>query len=181
MTQRLVIGVGGAGCYLANQIQSKISCDSLAINRIPHLLNDYSFSNKIEITEQVFSSDILDEAYVAALLLDIKNHLKNSSVLVLAMGLGGYIGSTLGVAIAKLANSMGINMVCAIYKPFAFETPRHKASLTALEELRSFVDELIVHDHSTNLPASDQTQSVQHYFIAAGESMTNDVVRKLAA
>lgn len=181
MTQRLVIGVGGAGCYLANQIQSKISCNSLAIDRIPHLLNNYTFSNKIEITGQVCNSDILDEAYMATLLLDIKNHLKDSSVLILAIGLGGYIGTTLGVAIVKLANSIGINVVCAVYKPFAFEIPRHKASLNALEELGSCVNELVVHDHSVSLPIANQSQSMLHYFVAAGESMTNEVVSKLVA
>lgn len=88
MTQRLVIGVGGAGCYLANLIQSKILCSSLAIDRIPHLINDYSFSTKIEITEQFCNSDILDEAYIAALLLDIKKPLKRFFCACVSDGVG---------------------------------------------------------------------------------------------
>lgn len=55
MTKIFVLGAGGAGCYLANQIQSKISCNSLAIDRVPHLLNDYSFANKIEISAQDYN------------------------------------------------------------------------------------------------------------------------------
>lgn len=182
MTKIFVLGVGGAGCYLADQIQFKIPCNSLAIDRTSHLLDGYSFANKIEISEQDFNKDVLSESYKASLLQNIQKHLKDSSVLVLAMGLGGYIGTTLGVAIAKLANSMGVNVVCAVYQPFAFEVPRHKTSLTALAELRACVDdELVVHDHAINLSTTEQSQSLQKYFIAAGDSLTNDVVRKLVA
>lgn len=95
------------------------------------------------------------------------------------MGLGGYIGTTLGVAIAKLANSMDINVVCAVYKPFAFETPRHKTSLTALEELRACVDELVVHDHAVSQPTADQSQSLLEYLLASGELMADKVSSKL--
>jgi cell division GTPase FtsZ len=181
MIKIVVIGVGGAGCYLANQIQSKISCNSLAIDRIPHLLDDYNFANKIEISAQDYNGDVLDALYKNTLLQDVQKHLRNSSILVLAIGLGGYIGTTLGVELAKLARSMEIKIICVAYKPFAFEIPRHKTSLNALEELRVFVNELIVHDHSVRLPVADQSQSMRHYFVTAGESMTNEVVRKLVA
>ena len=53
--------------------------------------------------------------------------------------------------------------------------------LNCTEELRVFVNELIVHDHSVRLPVADQSQSMRHYFVMAGESMTNEVVRKLVA
>jgi len=114
-------------------------------------------------------------------LQDVQNHLKGMSVLVLSIGLGGYIGTTQGIAIAKLAGSMSVNVVCAVYKPFAFEVPRHRASLNALEELRVCVNELIVHDHAVTFSVADQSQSMLHYFVAAGEAMTNEVVSKLVA
>ncbi len=183
MTQKLIMGVGGAGCYLANQIQSKVSCNSLAIDRAPHLLSDYNFSNKIEIAEQIFSGGIIDEDYMAALLLDIKNQLKGSSVLVLAIGLGGYIGTTLGVAIAKLANSMGVNVVCIVYLPFAFEgAKRRQVSLSALNELRACAAEVVVHDHNVEIAsAEDPSQSLLDYFKAANESLMDDINVKLLA
>ena len=181
MTSVVMIGVGGAGCYLANQIQSKISCNSLAIDRAPHLLNDYSFSNKIAITEQGYDGDVLDESYKAALLLDIKNHLKDSSVLVLTIGLGGYIGTTLGIDIATLARNQGIKIICVTYKPFAFEVARHQIAFNALEELQVLVDELVIHDHATGLSAVNQSQPLLDYFIAAGETMVNEVRGRLTA
>lgn len=124
-------------------------------------------------------ADALHVRYKNTLLQDVQKHLKNSSILVLAIGLGGYIGTTLGVELAQLARDMGIKIICVAYKPFAFEAARHQVAFNALEELRACVDELIIHDHATSLPTIDQSQSLLDYFIAAGETMVNEVGGRL--
>src|SRR5690606_3480642 len=103
--------------------------------------------------------------YKDALLQSVQMHLISSSIVVLAIGLGGYLGTTLGVEVACLARSRGKKIICVAYKPFAFETSRHQATFDALEKLQACVDELIVHDHATGLSTANQSQSVRDYFI----------------
>jgi len=174
MTNKLVIGIGGAGCYLASQIQSKISCHSLAIDKTGNFVGNHVFDKKMEIAEQDYNYSFLNESFKTTLVHDVQQHIKNYSTLVLPIGLGGYLGTTLGVEFARFVKSMGIKTIAVVYLPFAFEKPRHKISLQALADLRACVDDLIIHDHATQL-VLNESQSMLDYFIAAGQSMVNQL------
>ena len=179
---RVVIGVGGAGCSLAAHIQKKTSFDSLAIDRAQYL-PDHNFTNKIEISEQMSAGHKLPDSYKQEILQAVEKHLIGSSAIVLAVGLGGNLGTALGIEIAKLARKMGINVVCAAYLPFDFEgAKRRQVSLSALNELRMCTDEIVVHDNSVEIVSVESpSQSLLDYFKAANESLMDDVNAKLVA
>ena len=181
MSKVLIIGVGGAGCSLAAHIQEKTSFDSLAIDRVQYLL-DHNFTNKIEISEQLSAGHELPASYKHEILQAVEKHLSDSSI-VLTVGLGGNLGTSLGIEIAKLARKMGVNVVCAAYLPFAFEGPkRRQVSLRALDELQICANEIVVHDNSVEIVSAESpSQSLLDYFKAANESLTNNVSAKLSA
>lgn len=181
MINKLVIGIGGAGCYLANQIQSKFPCRSMAIEKTGNFAESYNFNHKLEISEEDYKNTHLNESYKTALLENIQKYLQDSSMLVLTAGLGGYLGTTMTIEVAKLAKSMGIKTIGVVYMPFAFETPRHEVSAKALTDLRTYVDELVIHDHATQLPLEpSKSKTLLNYFIEAGESMVNQLNNKLS-
>lgn len=179
---RVVIGIGGAGCSLAAHIQKKTSFDSLAIDRAQYL-PDHNFTNKIEISEQMSAGHKLPDSYKQEILQTVEKHLSRSSSMVLAVGLGGKLGTDMGVEIAKLARKIDVNVVCVAYLPFAFEgAKRRQVSLSALNKLRMYTDEILVHDHADEIAAVEGlSQSLLDYFKAANESLTDCVNAKLLA
>jgi cell division GTPase FtsZ len=182
MADIIVIGIGGAGCSLAAHIQKKVSFDSLAIDRAQYL-PDHNFTNKIEIPEQMSAGHELPDSYKQEILQAVEKHLSGSSSVVLAVGLGGNLGTALGIEVAKLASNMGIKVVCAAYLPFAFEGgKRRQVSLNALNELRMCTDEIVVHDNSVEIVSAESpSQSLLDYFKAANESLMKNVNAKLLA
>lgn len=179
---RVVIGVGGAGCSLAAHIQKKTSFASLAIDRAQYL-PDHNFTNQLEISEQMSAGHELPDLYKQEILQTVEKYLIGSSAMVLAVGLGGNLGTALGIEIAKLARKMGTNVVCVAYLPFAFEgAKRRQVSLSALNELRMYADEVVVHDNSVEIASVEcPSQSLLDYFKAANESLMDDVNAKLLA
>jgi len=150
-----VIGVGGAGSNAVNYMYEHqplehveyIVCntDLQALNYSPvpvriqigkQLTGGLGAGNKPETGRKAAQED-LDE--VRRVLED------NTKMLFITAGMGGGTGTGAAPEIAKLAREMGILTVAVVTVPFQYEGPkRMKAAREGIEELRKYVDSLLV-------------------------------------
>ena len=76
---------------------------------------------------------------------EIKELLTGVDILILSAGMGGGTGTGASPVIAKVARELGILTIAVVTKPFKAEGPaKMKKALKGIEELRKYVDSLIV-------------------------------------
>lgn len=177
MTKIVVLGAGGAGCYLAEQIKLKIDCYSLALDKKFQSLDDCNVDEKIELDD--FSSNGHSFTLNHDQLKIIRKHLESATTLVFAAGLGGETGSVVCIEVAKLAKSMNIKTIFVGYKPMSFELVRYDTASEVESLLKSYVDEMIIHDHAQALPANNSSQTVLEYFKNAAQKIIGTTLFKL--
>jgi len=148
-----VVGVGGGG---GNAIDRMIENDVkgvsfVAINTDAQVLKLSKANERIQIGKKLTRGlgagakfEIGREAALESI-EDIKKMLNGVDMIFITAGMGGGTGTGAAPVIAKLAKEMNILTVAIVTKPFVFEGPlRMKAAIYGLEEIRPFVDTLIV-------------------------------------
>lgn len=152
-TKVKVMGVGGGGCNAVNRMfQDGVEGVELyAVNTDIQHLNSLGVPNKIQIGEKVtkgLGAGAKSEIGEQAALEDIeriKEVLKDTDMLFIAVGLGGGTGTGAAPVIARTAREMGILTVAVATLPFGFEGPRRmKVALEGLDKLKDSVDTYIV-------------------------------------
>ncbi len=152
-TRIKVIGVGGGGCNAVNRIflDGVDDVEVYAVNTDVQHLSSLSVPHKIQIGEKVtrgLGAGARPEIGEQAALEDvdkIKEILKDTDMLFIAVGLGGGTGTGAAPVIAQTAKEMGILTVAVATLPFNFEGPkRMKTALEGLDKLKENVDTYIV-------------------------------------
>ncbi|RLJ70356.1 cell division protein FtsZ [Hydrogenivirga caldilitoris] len=152
-TRIKVIGVGGGGCNAVNRmfIDGIEDVETYAVNTDVQHLSSLSVPHKIQIGEKVtrgLGAGARPEIGEQAALEDldkIKDILKDTDMLFIAVGLGGGTGTGAAPVIAQTAREMGILTVGVATLPFKFEGPRRmQAALAGLDRLKDNVDTYIV-------------------------------------
>ncbi|VEU80829.1 cell division protein FtsZ [Haploplasma axanthum] len=148
-----VIGVGGGG---GNAIDRMIENDVkgvsfVAVNTDAQVLKLSKANERIQIgkklTRGLGAGAKFEVGREAALesMDELKEMLEGVDMVFITAGMGGGTGTGAAPVIAKLAKDMGILTVAIVTKPFGFEGPgRMKAAIYGLEEIRPYVDTLIV-------------------------------------
>ena len=148
-----VIGVGGGGANAVNRMidDGLQGVEFIVANTDQQVLN----SSKAEVKLQIGSSitegkgagdnpDIGREAAIESK-TEIENALADADMVFVTAGLGGGTGSGAAPVIAQIAQEIGCLTVGIVTKPFSFEgKKRMEQAYQGLEELRKFVDTLIV-------------------------------------
>jgi cell division protein FtsZ len=151
-----------------------------AINTDIQHLTSLSVPNKIQIGEKVtrgLGAGARPEIGEQAALEDIdkiKEVLRNTDMLFLAVGLGGGTGTGAAPVIAETAKEMGILTVAVVTKPFNFEGQRRmQTALEGLEKLKEVVDTYIVINNQKLVEVAEKNFSIKDAF-----KMVDDVLSK---
>jgi cell division protein FtsZ len=181
-TRIKVFGIGGGGSNAVNRmyLDGIEGVELFAINTDIQHLTSLSVPNKIQIGEKVtrgLGAGARPEVGEQAALEDIdkiKDVLRNTDMLFLAVGLGGGTGTGAAPVIAETAKEMGILTVAVVTKPFNFEgQKRMQVALEGLEKLKEVVDTYIVINNQKLVEVAEKNFSIKDAF-----KMVDDVLSK---
>jgi len=181
-TRIKVFGIGGGGSNAVNRmyLDGIEGVELFAINTDIQHLTSLSVPNKIQIGEKVtrgLGAGARPEIGEQAALEDIdkiKEVLRNTDMLFLAVGLGGGTGTGAAPVIAETAKEMGILTVAVVTKPFNFEgQKRMQTALEGLEKLKEVVDTYIVINNQKLVEIAEKNFSIKDAF-----KMVDDVLSK---
>jgi cell division protein FtsZ len=181
-TRIKVFGIGGGGSNAVNRmyLDGIEGVELFAINTDIQHLTSLSVPNKIQIGEKVtrgLGAGARPEVGEQAALEDIdkiKDVLRNTDMLFLAVGLGGGTGTGAAPVIAETAKEMGILTVAVVTKPFNFEgQKRMQVALEGLEKLKEVVDTYIVINNQKLVEIAEKNFSIKDAF-----KMVDDVLSK---
>src|SRR3990167_6934158 len=180
-----VIGIGGGGCNaIDNMVRSGVKnveficantdAKALSRNRAHHLLQlghgltrGLGAGSQPEIGKKAAMED---REKIAALL-------KGTDMLFIASGMGGGTGTGAAPVIADIARSLNILTVGVVTKPFSYEgEKRSKIAETGIEELKKYVDSLIVLPNEKLLSELDEEVSMRAAFAAADDVLKGAVL-----
>ena len=181
-TRIKVFGIGGGGSNAVNRmyLDGIEGVELFVVNTDIQHLTSLSVPNKIQIGEKVtrgLGAGARPEVGEQAALEDIdkiKEVLRNTDMLFLAVGLGGGTGTGAAPVIAETAKEMGILTVAVVTKPFNFEgQKRMQTALEGLEKLKDVVDTYIVINNQKLVEVAEKNFSVKDAF-----KMVDDVLSK---
>jgi cell division protein FtsZ len=181
-TRIKVFGIGGGGSNAVNRmyLDGIEGVELFAVNTDIQHLTSLSVPNKIQIGEKVtrgLGAGARPEVGEQAALEDIdkiKDVLRNTDMLFLAVGLGGGTGTGAAPVIAETAKEMGILTVAVVTKPFNFEgQKRMQVALEGLEKLKEVVDTYIVINNQKLVEIAEKNFSIKDAF-----KMVDDVLSK---
>ncbi len=148
-----VFGVGGAGGNaLNNMINSNLEgVEFIAANTDAQSLQNSLASNRIQlglnVTKGLGAGSVPDCGKSAAEenIDEINHYLEGNNMVFITAGMGGGTGTGAAPVIARAAKEKDILTVGVITKPFDFEGKyRMESALKGIEELKKYVDTLIV-------------------------------------
>ncbi|MCC2625056.1 MAG: cell division protein FtsZ [Burkholderiales bacterium] len=180
-----VIGVGGGGCNaIDNMVKSGVKnveficantdAKALSRNKAHHLLQlghgltrGLGAGSQPEVGKKAAMED---REKIAALL-------KGTDMLFIATGMGGGTGTGAAPVIADIARSLNILTVGVVTKPFSYEgDKRRRTAELGIEELRKYVDSLIVLPNEKLLSELDEEVSMRDAFAAADDVLKGAVL-----
>ena len=107
---------------------------------------------------------------------EIKQLLSDTDMLFITAGMGGGTGTGSAPIIASIARELGILTVAVVTKPFRFEgRHRMKNAAAGIEELKKYVDTLIVIPNQRLLEVIDRNTSMLQAFKKADETLRQGV------
>ncbi|UCD56356.1 MAG: cell division protein FtsZ [Candidatus Hydrogenedentota bacterium] len=149
----IAVGVGGGGSNAVDHmIEAKITgVEFIAVNTDAQALDRSRAATKLQLGAVLTKGrgsggnpDIGRQAALEDVDL-IRETLDGTEMVFVTAGFGGGTGTGAGPVIAEVARSMGALTVAIVTKPFNFEgSPRHENAEAGIEELRKYVDTLIV-------------------------------------
>ncbi len=168
-----VFGVGGGGGNTVNCLHRKDveGVELYLLNTDKQALNMSQVANKIglgkTLTRGLGTGGNPGVGKEAALETEglIRNLIKGTDLLFLAMGMGGGTGTGASPEIGRIAKEEGILTVAVVTLPFTFEGKRRMGTAEkGLEELKEYVDTSIIIENQKILPLISKTSSVHESF-----------------
>ncbi|MCX6015284.1 MAG: cell division protein FtsZ [Chloroflexales bacterium] len=96
---------------------------------------------------------------------ELINTLKGADMVFVTAGMGGGTGTGAAPVIAKLAHELGILTVGVVTKPFSFEgKPRRRVAEQGIENLRPYVDTLVIVPNDRLLLAGNKNATMMQAF-----------------
>ncbi len=179
-----VVGVGGGGCNAVDNMMrsgtkhveficANTDAKALSRNQAHHLVQlGNSLTRGLgagSVPEVGKKAAMEDREKIAALL-------KGTDMLFIASGMGGGTGTGAAPVIADIARSLNILTVGVVTRPFDYEGEKRKKIANAgIEEMRKFVDSLIVIPNEKLMTELDEDVSMRDAFAAADEVLLGAV------
>ncbi len=179
-----VMGIGGAGSNAVNNmIQSNLNnVDFIVANTDAQALENSLCYNRIQLglektkglgagADPIIGKDAAEESIDL-----ISEELRNTNMLFLTAGLGGGTGTGALPVIASIAKKLGIVTVAIVSTPFNFEgTKRMNLALQGLEEVKNFVDTLLIIPNQNLFKVSNEQTSFAEAFKKADNVLFDGV------
>ncbi len=179
-----VVGVGGAGGAAINRmIDAGVDgVEFIAINTDAQALHHSNAQIKIHIGKDATrglgagADPSVGQKAAEESIDEIKKALEGADMIFITLGAGGGTGSGAGHIVARVAKEMGVLVIGFATKPFAFEGEkrRHNAE-TAIDNLRSNVDTLIVIPNDRLLQTIDRQTPLMEAFKVADDVLRQGV------
>lgn len=180
-----VMGIGGGGGNATNSmvLDGQIEgVDFIAVNTDAQALLNSQAASKLQIGENITrglgsgGSPEVGRAAAEESVERVKQFLEGSDMVFLTAGMGGGTGTGATPIIAKVAKEIGALTVAVVTKPFNFEgTRRMVAAEEGIEELKEFVDTLIVVPNQRILDSVDKKLSLLEAFRVADSVLGHGV------
>ena len=179
-----VVGVGGAGGNALNcMVQSGVqNIEYIAVNTDAKALNNSKASTRIQIGAKLTrgrgagNKPAVGASSAEENAEEIESALKGADMVFITAGMGGGTGTGAAPVVARIAKDAGILTVAVVTKPFAFE--REQKMIQAekgIEELKKYVDSLIVIPNEKLLEGDDKPLTMRESFARADEILEKGV------
>lgn len=168
-----VFGVGGAGGNaLNNMINSNLEgVEFISANTDSQSLQSSLASNRIQLglstTKGLGAGSFPDKGRLAAEenTDEINAYLEGNNMIFITAGMGGGTGTGAAPVIAKLSKEKDILTVAVVTKPFDFEGKyRMESALQGIEELKKYVDTLIIIPNQNLFRIANETTTFEEAF-----------------
>jgi len=177
-----VVGVGGGGTNAVNRMVDAGlgGVEFIAVNTDAQVLLMSDAHVKVHIGSRVTrglgagANPEVGRAAAAESRDELKDVLKGSDMVFVTAGEGGGTGTGAAPIVAELAQELSALTVGVVTRPFAFEGRRRAAvAESGIEQLREFVDTLIVIENDRLLQVVERKTSVMDAF-----RLADDVLRQ---
>lgn len=181
-----IVGVGGAGTYLAGQFKAVTGYPAIAVNTDKRSLEKSELTEGLLIGQtalhkSVLATPLLGQRAAEESQTNLVQMMHGIKTLILVTGLGGATGTGAAPVIAKLACDRGIQVIAAVTLPFAFETSRRNNAVNGLAGLKSTGATVFVHDYAEDENAVTQASlSMEAGFKCAADALCKAVIKELA-
>lgn len=180
----IVVGVGGAGNNAVNRMidENVEGVDFIGVNTDKQALVNCKAGTIIQIGEKLTkglgagAKPEVGEKAAEENIEDITNKLKNADMVFVTCGMGGGTGTGASPVIARASKELGILTVGVVTKPFPFEgRQRMKNALAGIENLKQYVDTLIVIPNEKLLQIVDRKTTMPDALKKADEVLQQSV------
>lgn len=180
MNRTIIIGVGGAGCAIAEQLGRSFGYNVLVVNSVENRLEEKAAQHHLYLNIDSRSGRlptvITAEAAAGEAADEFRKVLTGNQRVILVVGLGGITGSGAAPALAGIARAFGAHITAVATLPFSFEEQSQLVAETALLKLRAHANVLILHDHSAFSRSNGVLpESLNEYF----DRVTSDLSARL--
>lgn len=180
----IVVGVGGAGNNAVNRMidENVEGVEFIGVNTDKQALVNCKAGSIIQIGEKLTkglgagAKPEVGEKAAEENIEDITNKLKNADMVFVTCGMGGGTGTGASPVIARASKDLGILTVGVVTKPFPFEgRQRMKNALAGIENLKQYVDTLIVIPNEKLLQIVDRKTTMPDALKKADEVLQQSV------
>lgn len=169
----VVLGVGGGGCNAVNRMLAKnpAAIDFIAVNTDSTALDNSAAKRKIKIGAKLTKGlgaggrPEVGEKAAEETAAEISQALEGVDMAFITAGMGGGTGTGAAPVVARIARELGILTVGVVTKPFKFEGPkRMKNALQGIENLKEYVDTLLVIPNQKLIETADKSTTMREAF-----------------
>ena len=168
-----VLGAGGAGGNAINDMISSgvTGVEFIAANTDAQDLGKSLADVRIQLGEKLTrglgagANPEIGKQSAEEDLEKLKQLLEDTDMLFITAGMGGGTGTGSSPVIAKIAKELGVLTVGIVTKPFGFEGGKRRSNAErGIEELKEFVDSLVVIPNDKLFELPDKTITLQNAF-----------------
>ena len=178
-----VVGIGGCGNNAVDHMIEKniFGVDFISINTDLQTLKKSQANNILQIGLNLtrgLGAGARPDAGKQAAIEDrdkIKEAIKDADMIFITAGMGGGTGTGAAPVIAEIARELGILTVAVVTKPFSFESKRNQIAEQGIDELKQFVDSLIIIPNEKLMNVLGADVSFLDAFAAANDVLYNSV------
>lgn len=180
----VVLGVGGGGCNAVNRMlaANPEAIDFIAVNTDSTALDHSAAKKKIKIGAKLTKGlgaggrPEVGEKAAEETAAEISQALEGVDMAFITAGMGGGTGTGAAPVVARIAREMGILTVAVVTKPFKFEGPkRMKYALQGIENLKEYVDTLLVIPNQKLIETADKSTTMSEAFTMADSVLNQGV------
>jgi cell division protein FtsZ len=146
-----VVGIGGAGCNVVNDIYwADGSIDTIAVNTDKDSLRQTKADRKVCLCKDVTKGEgakgdtALAERCAKAHIEEIKEALEGHDAVFIVAGMGGGTGTGAAPVVAAVAHSLNMIIFAIAIRPFSFEMQRRRVAREGISKISAMVPMTVV-------------------------------------